>query len=110
MSTTLSRRLRRIGILPTTFNETQEQRLVTEIVEGKKQQVTKTITKRTPVRHHETLSPEENTARRVAIRSAYKENNTAFRAERKKARAAKRAGKVVSKPVGGIVASKKKAA
>jgi hypothetical protein len=106
MSTTLSRRLRRIGLTPTTYNETQEQRLVTEIVDGKKQQVEKTITKRTAVRNHETLTPEEIVSRNAVLRSEYKIRNQEFRLDRKKARGAAQVGKVASKPVGGIVSKK----
>jgi hypothetical protein len=94
MSTTLSRRLRRIGILQTTFNETQEQRLVTEIVEGKKQQVEKTITKRTPVRNRVTLSPEERALAETTISTTFAEKHLAFRAKRKEARVAARSKKI----------------
>lgn len=83
MSKTLARQIRRIGLLRTTFNETQEQRLVTEIVDGKKVGVEKTITKRTPVRHRDTLGLDELAYRRTEIVEQYKIRNRMFRAKRK---------------------------
>lgn len=106
MSTSLSRRIRRIGALPTSFNETQEQRLVTEIVEGKKKEVEKTFTKRTPVRHQETLTPEEHAAREAIIRTENRQRTLAFRAARKAARKAARLAVKSKAPVKTVTGKK----
>lgn len=95
MSATLSRRIRRIGILPTIYNESTEKRLVTEIVNGEKKEVEKSFKKRTPVRHRASLSSQERTEQLEKILSDYRTRNLEFRAKRKQARINARNGKVV---------------
>ncbi len=59
MTTTLSRRIRRIGLLPTTFKTYKEERL-TKKDDGSEEIVT--ITKKTPIRHSRSMSADERAA------------------------------------------------
>jgi hypothetical protein len=90
MSTTLARRIRRAGLLPTTYTETIEERLTTN-AEGA-EVVTATIHYK-PVRKHENLSLAELRQRVADIRAAYRVKNLVFREDRRRARVA-----VASKP------------
>lgn len=75
MATTLSRRIRRIGILPTTFIESTETRLVNE---GGKE-VEKEFKLKRPVRHRENLDEATRARFEQDIRSAHKVSHKEFR-------------------------------
>ena len=83
MGTTLARRIRRAGLLPATFIETTEERLVKNS-EGA--EVVITVTHRKPVHKHEDLSLAELKQRVADIRAAYSVKNLVFREDRRKAR------------------------
>ena len=78
MSHTLARRIRRIGLLPTTYTEVTETRLVTVRDEetGETHEETLEVKLKKPVRNRERLTLEQLTQRRNAI-------ITAVRAKRK---------------------------
>jgi hypothetical protein len=88
MSTTLARRIRRIGIEPTTYTKTTETRLVKD-ENGRETSQEVTISK--PMRHRESLTLDELKAHVSTIRAEYRVRNLAFRADRRKARLAKSA-------------------
>jgi hypothetical protein len=69
MPTSMSRRIRRIGLLPTTYTETVEQVGVTK--NGQKQ--VETITHRHPERNREDLSPAAIYGIASDIRAEYRE-------------------------------------
>ena len=66
MSTTLARRIRRIGALPTTYREVKEESL-SHNDQGEETIVVKT--KKIPVRHFSCMTNEDREARTAAIRS-----------------------------------------
>ena len=86
MSTTTKRRLRRIGLLPTSFKIVKE--LVLERNDkGIEIEVTKE--KSIPVRHREQLSLEELTGRATEVKKLMRARNLAFRSNKKSGRKTK---------------------
>lgn len=83
MSTTQARRIRRIGLLPTTFKEVKEERKVMK--DGVEDRV-ETITKRIPIRHREPLAPEQVSALANQITLDARAKRKARRASEKKAK------------------------
>ena len=78
MSTTLARRIRRIGLLPTTYRESVEERL-TYNEDGTES--AKRVVVKTPERHRAELSLEELTAKRAEIVTKWRARRKAWRAK-----------------------------
>lgn len=79
MSQTLARRIRRIGLLPTTFKETKETRLVKN-AEGEEEEAC--IIKRKPVRHYQRLTAAERAAKALQITREWRAAHNDGRASR----------------------------
>jgi hypothetical protein len=69
MSKTLARKIRRIGILPSTYTEMTETRLVKD---DKGKETTQQVTIHKPVRNREKLSIEELITKREALVSEWR--------------------------------------
>lgn len=69
MSTTIARRIRRIGLLPTTFKEVPFTVLVSgpAAPDGTRTEVEEKRIKKVPIRHRETLSEDDIADRRANI-------------------------------------------
>lgn len=84
MSSTLARRLRRIGLLPTTFKEVKYTQLVRKTGEdGAPHEVAEERTKKVPIRHSEALTTEERRIRALESLTEYKKANKLFRERRR---------------------------
>lgn len=77
MSTTLARRIRRIGLLPTTYRESVEERL-TYNEDGTES--AKRVAVKTPERHRAELSLKELTAKRTEIITKWRARRKARKA------------------------------
>lgn len=83
MSATLARRIRRIGILPTTYTETKEQILVKD---EQGNQIAQDRIKRTPQRNRVELSLAELTQTRLSIIETWRNARKERQAHERKAR------------------------
>jgi hypothetical protein len=86
MSTTLARRIRRIGLLPTTYKEVHQEQLVRND-EGK--EVAKTVVLHRPKRHREDISAEARGILVSVLRAEYRKQNAEFRKFRRAVKAKK---------------------
>lgn len=77
MTTTLSRRIRRIGILPTTFKTSKEDRLVKDDAGN---EVIQTTTKKTPIRHFERIANDVRAEMEAKLRAEAGVKRTAWKA------------------------------
>jgi hypothetical protein len=82
MSSTLARRLRRIGRLPTIYTTTHEERLVRD-EDGV--ETIKKLERKKPVVNREVLTMEELSVRVKQVRAEYRVRNAEFRRRRKAA-------------------------
>lgn len=84
--TTINRRVRRIGLLPTTFKESV--RGERKVKNSAGETVTEKIIERIPIRHSNALTVEERQSAATVLIAADRERHKAFRAARKAAKTA----------------------
>jgi hypothetical protein len=90
MSTSLARRIRRIGLAPTTYKTSEESKIV--VKDGEEKTITYKV--RTPIRHHVSITYEQLCEKSIRIRYAWR---LARRARKMRERNVKKSTKILAK-------------